>query len=192
MKFKKQDDKYIISIIEQNNNLLITYSDGSNIVVNDTIENNLNIIEEALNQYKDIFVPEQISINVKKRNIWLIAFLVSLLATLSDLIEAYANNSKDSAFVGIITSLLCLYELFKYNLHDKEVDNLKKYKIYLDMLLENEEALKRGYPSLDRDTLKSYSIKALEKIKASLEEVKETIKLEKQMKENKPTRTLNG
>ena len=72
----------------------------------------------------------------------------------------------------------------------KEVDNLRKYKIYLEMLTENEEALKAGYPSLDNTTFELYSIKALKKIKASLDEINETIKFEKKIKENRPKRTL--
>ena len=59
------------------------------------------------------------------------------------------------------------------------------------MFSENKEALLKGYPALNTSDLDNYySLDSLKKIKASLEAVKETIELEKQIKENRTTRTL--
>ena len=67
---------------------------------------------------------------------------------------------------------------------------LKKHKIYLEMFSENKEALQKGYPALHTSDLDYYSLGSLKKIKASLDEINETIKFEKKIKENRTTRTL--
>ena len=122
MKFKKQDEKYITSIIEQNNNLLITYFDGSIVFLSNNQFNN-KIINEHLSRLKDIVVPKQIRENIKYRNIGLIASLIASSASVIDLIQFYTTNNNNYALLGIIMAILSIYNGFIYHLYDKEINN---------------------------------------------------------------------
>ncbi len=173
----KQEKNDIVSIKKRNDSLLIYYSDDS--------------VDIVSNEYaKYVTLPQLISKNIIYRNISLIASLIVFPLSVIDLIYAYANKDNGKALLGIGCALLSIQNCYNYRFFNKEVDNLRKYKIYLEMLTENEEALKAGYPSLDNTTFELYSIKALKKIKASLDEINETIKFEKKIKENRPKRTL--
>ena len=184
------DQKIIKTFVCNEDSIEIKYFDNSTTTLNYNNENINEVIDEVFYHIEnslDYWKKYQITFS----DIGLISFFVFLTSTISPL-NTYSCN-KIMTIIGFLSCVLGGVSMGFALTSDIPITSLKKHKIYLEMLSENKEALQKGYPALNTSDLDYYySLDSLKKIKDSLEAVNETIKFEKQIKENKPTRTLNG
>ena len=184
------EQKIIKTFVCNEDSIEIKYCDNTTTTLNYNKENINEVIDEVFYQIEnslDYWKKYQITFC----DIGLISFFVFLTSPVMSSLNTYSYN-KIMAIVGILSGFLSTIPMASALILDVPITSLKKHKIYLEMLSENKEALQKGYPALNTSDLDYYySLDSLKKIKASLEAVNESIKLEKQIKENRPTRTLN-